>query len=153
MDLMKGISQRVYPVGRLDYASEGLIIFTNDGEIAHKLMHPSFEVRRTYAVKVKSKVTDDQLQKLREGVYLADAFVKPVKVSRGESLQEKEWIRITVSEGRNLEIRRIFMAIGLEVDRLRRVAIGPLNVSQVPVGKYIPLTRLQIQSVLDKPDA
>lgn len=149
MDLMRGISQRIYPVGRLDYASEGLLLFTNDGEMANKLMHPSFQVKRTYAVKVKGHVLDETLAQMRQGIHLADGFIKPVRVWRGESLGEKEWIFITVREGRNLEIRRVFLALSLDIDRLRRIGIGPLRIEQVPVGKYIPLRKEHMQAVLE----
>lgn len=147
MDLMGGVEDRIYPVGRLDYASEGLLLLTNDGELANKLMHPSSQVRRTYAVKVKGDVTDDQLKQLRKGVQLSDGFVKPVRVSRGEKLQFKEWIEITVTEGKNLEIRRLFAVIGLDVERLRRIGIGPLSIDQVPVGKFVRLTKAQVEQV------
>jgi 23S rRNA pseudouridine2605 synthase len=147
MDLMAGVSSRIYPVGRLDYASEGLLLLTNDGEMAHKLMHPSSQVKRTYAVKVKGSVTDDLLRALRHGVQLSDGFVKPVRVSRGDRLQNKEWIEITVTEGKNLEIRRIFAVLGLEVERLRRIAFGPLRIDLVPVGKFVRLTRHQVSEI------
>lgn len=149
MDLMRLVKERIYPVGRLDFASEGLILFTNDGEMANKLMHPSSQVKRTYAVKVRGHVSDEILGKLREGVHLADAYVKPSRVWRGESLGEKEWILITVKEGRNLEIRRLFAVVGLEVDRLRRVGIGPLRIDSVAVGKFIPLRKEHVQAILD----
>jgi 23S rRNA pseudouridine2605 synthase len=147
MDLMTGVDSRIYPVGRLDYASEGLLLLTNDGDAAHRLMHPSSQVRRTYAVKVKGEVSDEQLKALRKGVQLSDGFVKPNRVSRGERLMGKEWIEITVTEGKNLEIRRIFAVLDLEVDRLRRIAIGPLSIAQVPVGKYLRLTKRQVEEV------
>jgi pseudouridine synthase len=141
------VSARIYPVGRLDYASEGLLLLTNDGEIAHRLMHPSSQVKRTYAVKIAGDVTDDQLRALRKGVQLSDGFVKPVRVSRGERLQHKEWIEITVTEGKNLEIRRLFAVLELEVERLRRIAIGPLRVDLVPVGKFIRLNKHQVEEI------
>lgn len=147
MDLMGGVGTRVYPVGRLDYASEGLLLFTNDGEIANRLMHPSTGIRRIYAVKIKGEITDEQLNSLRRGVQLADGFVKPLRVSRGEHLRNKEWVEIHVREGKNLEIRRIFAVLGLEVDRLRRIGIGPLRVENVPVGKYMRLSKKDIESI------
>ncbi len=148
MDLMGGIPSRIYPVGRLDYASEGLLLLTNDGEIAHKLMHPSSCVKRTYAVKIKGEVTDSHIRTIRKGVQLSDGFVKPVKVVRGDRLQNKAWIEVTVMEGKNLEIRRIFAVVGLDVERLRRIGIGPLGIDLVPVGKFLRLTKQQVEEVL-----
>ena len=150
MELMKGVPERIYPVGRLDFASEGLLILTNDGEIAHRLMHPSSGVRRLYAVKVKGSVTDEQIKLLRKGVHLSDGFVKPTRVGRGERLDNKEWIEIEVTEGKNLEIRRMLAVLDLTVDRLRRIRIGPLQIAQVPVGKYVRLSKRQVEEVLAK---
>lgn len=149
MDLMGGIKERIYPVGRLDYASEGLLLFTNDGELANRLMHPSGGVERTYAVKVRGEFTQDHLRALRKGIQLSDGFVKPVKAWRGEHLQGKDWVFLTLTEGKNMEIRRIFAVLDLEVDRLRRVAIGPLRVEEVPVGKYLKLTKRDILAILE----
>ncbi|MGZ3650694.1 MAG: pseudouridine synthase [Bdellovibrionota bacterium] len=149
MDLMGAVEARIYPVGRLDYASEGLLILTNDGEIAHRLMHPSSQVKRTYAVKIKGEVTDEHIRLLRKGIQLSDGFVKPVRVSRGDRLQNKQWIQVVVTEGKNLEIRRIFAVIGLEVERLRRTGIGRVDIEGVPVGKYLRLTRRQVEEILE----
>jgi len=153
MDLMGGIEERIYPVGRLDYASEGLLLLTNDGEIANRLMHPSSGVRRTYAVKVAGEVTDAQLRTLRQGVQLSDGFVKPVRVTRGERLRAKEWIEITVTEGKNLEIRRLFAVLGFEVERLRRIGIGNLRIELVPVGKFVRLNKSQVGEIFDNTKA
>ncbi|NUM89668.1 MAG: rRNA pseudouridine synthase [Bdellovibrionales bacterium] len=149
MDLMGGIKERIYPVGRLDYASEGLLLFTNDGELANRLMHPSGCVERTYAVKVRGTFTQEHLKRLRKGIQLSDGFVKPVRAWRGEHLQGKDWVYLTLTEGKNLEIRRIFAVLDLEVERLRRVAIGPLRIEDVPVGRYLKLTRRDILAILE----
>lgn len=149
MDLLHGVETRVYPVGRLDYASEGLLLLTNDGEVANKLMHPRTGVRRIYAVKVKGTIHDEQLKQLRKGVQLSDGFVKPVRVSRGERLLGKEWVEIEVTEGKNLEIRRLFAVLDVEVERLRRIGIGPLSIDLVPVGKYVRLRKRDIEAILE----
>lgn len=147
MDLMHGIESRIYPVGRLDYASEGLILLTNDGAVANRLMHPHTGVRRAYAVKIKGDMNDEQLKQLRKGVQLSDGFVRPVRVSRGERLHGKEWIEIEITEGKNLEIRRIFAVLDLEVERLRRIGIGPLEIGLVPVGKFVRLRKKDIEAI------
>ncbi len=147
MDLMKGVKERIYPVGRLDYASEGLILFTNDGEMANRIMHPSTQVERTYAVKVTGHFHDDKLKELREGIHLKDGFVKPKRVLRKEEYKH-EWIYLTLTEGKNLEIRRLFAVLGVDIERLRRVAIGSLQIETVPVGKYRRLTKRDVETVL-----
>ncbi|MGZ3692990.1 MAG: pseudouridine synthase [Bdellovibrionota bacterium] len=149
MELMRGVTSRIYPVGRLDFASEGLLLLTNDGDIAHKLMHPSSGIRRTYAVKIRGEVTDDQIKLLRKGIHLSDGFVKPVHVGRikGERLQNKEWIKITITEGKNLEVRRLFAVLDLEVERLRRIAIGPIEIGSIPVGKFVRLMKHQVEEI------
>jgi 23S rRNA pseudouridine2605 synthase len=147
MDLMFGVTNRIYPVGRLDFASEGLLLLTNDGETANRLMHPASQVRRTYLVKIKGSITDEQLRTLRKGVQLSDGFVKPIKVSRSSRLENKEWVEIQLTEGKNLEIRRLFATLEIEVDRLRRVGIGPLDINAVPVGKFVKLNKRQVQAI------
>jgi 23S rRNA pseudouridine2605 synthase len=147
MDLMATVPARIYPVGRLDYASEGLLLLTNDGSMANRLMHPSSEVKRTYAVKVKGEVSEEHLRQLRKGIQLSDGFVKPVRVGRGEKLMAKEWIEVTVTEGKNLEIRRLFAVLGLDVERLRRIGIGPLSIDLVPVGKFVRLSKAQVEQI------
>lgn len=150
MDLLSDVKERVYPVGRLDYASEGLLLFTNDGELANKLMHPSSEVRRTYSVKISGKLPESILQTLRKGVQLSDGFVKPVRVYRGEHGRGKEWINIEIKEGKNLEIRRIFALLEIEIERLRRVAIGPIQIDAIPVGRYVPITKREVMAILEQ---
>lgn len=155
MNLMGTVEARIYPVGRLDYASEGLLLLTNDGELANRMMHPSSQVHRTYAVKVKGEVTDDHIRQLRKGIQLSDGFVKPLRVGRAERLQNKEWIEITVTEGKNLEIRRIFAVLGLDVERLRRIALGQLKIEGIPVGKFVRLAKQQVEEIFtveEKPE-
>jgi 23S rRNA pseudouridine2605 synthase len=114
-------------------------------------MHPSSQVCRTYAVKVRGSLTDDQIKQLRKGVHLSDGFVKPLRVGRGERLESKEWIEIEITEGKNLEIRRLFAVLDMEVDRLRRIGIGTLEIGKVPVGKFVKLTKKQVAEVLKAP--
>lgn len=147
MDYFKGVNTRVYPVGRLDYASEGLMVFTNDGELANRLMHPSSGVVRTYAVKVKGSVTEAELERLRQGIRLSDGFIEPLSARRGRQLEAKEWIYLDLTEGKNLEVRRIFAVLGHEVVRLRRVAIGRVALAGLGVGKYRPLGRAEVDSL------
>jgi 23S rRNA pseudouridine2605 synthase len=140
MDLMP-IKTRVYPVGRLDYLSEGLLLFTNDGDLAHKIMHPSFEVIKTYEVKVFGKINDVILKKLRAGTSGPDGTLKPKSVRVIEQLPTKTWIEFRLGEGKNREIRRICEDAGVTIDKLRRVAIGNLNIDDVQAGKWEYLTK------------
>ncbi len=137
----------LYPVGRLDYASEGLVLFTNDGDFAHKIMHPSFSISKMYSVKVEGTCTDAALEKLRDGLSLKEGFVRPRRVWRGRKLKSTEWIHLELREGRNLEIRRLFSLLGYEVSRLRRMAIGPLELKTLPVAQARPLTTTEIRSL------
>lgn len=153
MDLMKRSGgERIYPVGRLDYASEGLLLFTNDGDFAHRMMHPSSQIPRTYMVKIKGAVPDDVITSIREGVHLSDGFVKPMRVRKSDRLHNKEWIEIVLTEGKNLELRRIFALFHMEVDRLRRVAIGTLDIDSVPVGKFRDLSRAEVDALMGRED-
>jgi 23S rRNA pseudouridine2605 synthase len=148
MDYFSEVTERIYPVGRLDYSSEGLLIFTNDGDIAHKLMHPSSNISRTYAVKIRGHMDDSTLTKIREGVNLREGRVEPLKVSRGQKMQNNEWIYLQLKEGKNLEVRRIFSLFGYDVERLRRIAIGPLQIGDLPVGKKRILSLEEIESII-----
>ena len=107
LDLIKEITERVYPVGRLDYLSEGLLLLTNDGEFANTIMHPRYNVVKVYEVKVFGAITPAILKKLRAGVYLDEGFVKPLSVRVVNQLPTKTWLEIRLSDGKNREIRRI----------------------------------------------
>ena len=143
MDLIP-IKTRVYPVGRLDYLSEGLLLFTNDGDFANQIMHPSFGVTKTYEVKIFGKVNDVLLRKLRNGVQDKEDFLKPKSVRVVEQLPSKTWLEFRLEEGKNREIRRICEAAGLTIDKLKRVAIGNLDVSKIKPGRWEYLTKAEL---------
>lgn len=151
MDLVQEIPERIYPVGRLDYASEGLLLLTNDGELTNQVTHPKNEVTKTYAVKVRGRIPDTKLQALRKGIRLEEGLVVPVSVRRWKKLETKEWIYVEVKEGKYQEIRRLIAAIGFEVDRLRRIAIGNLKLERIPVGKFRLMDEKSIQQIFQKP--
>jgi 23S rRNA pseudouridine2605 synthase len=136
MDLIKAVSQRVYPVGRLDYLSEGLLIMTNDGELSNMIMHPKYEVVKTYEVKVFGKVNDNVIKKLRAGITAEDGVLKPKSVRIIEQLPNKTWLEFKLSEGKNREIRRICEAAGVTIDKLKRVAIGNLAIDKIKTGDW-----------------
>lgn len=144
IDLCKEISERIYPVGRLDYLSEGLLLLTNDGEFANQVMHPSFGVEKVYEVKVFGIVNEALLRKLQKGVELEDGFMKPLSVRVLKHLQTKTWLEFRLGEGRNRELRRICEACGLTVDKLKRVAIGSLSIDGIAPANYEIYTKSQL---------
>ncbi len=171
-DLIRGIKGRVYPVGRLDRDSEGLIILTDDGEFANRAMHPSYHLEKTYRVTVRGKVSDAVLDKLRKGVMLDDGPTKPADVvihsqtdTEGNQVEEfkelkngledneikiaKTALHITISEGRNRQIRRMCEAVGLEVMLLKRIAIGELSIGRLSAGEYRPMTSKEKMYILE----
>jgi 23S rRNA pseudouridine2605 synthase len=139
VDLVPHVPQRVYTVGRLDEDSEGLLLLTNDGDLAFKLMHPRFGVEKTYLVQVAGHPEREDLQRLLKGVYLSDGHVKARRVKRLKTQGESTWLEIVLSEGKNREIRRMLAKLDHKVLRLRRVAIGPIELGRLAVGKSRPL--------------
>lgn len=144
MNLVKEISERIYPVGRLDYLSEGLLIMTNDGELANMIMHPKFNVTKVYEVKVFGSITETIINKLRAGAQLEEGFVKPTSVRVIKQLPTKTWIEFRLNEGRNREIRRLCEAVGLTVDKLKRLAVGGLSIEGVAPGKFRLMSKAQM---------
>ena len=134
---------RVYPVGRLDAETEGLLVLTNDGELAHRLTHPSFGVDKEYLADVTGTPSRGALRRLREGVELEDGPTAPARVS----LVGDHTLRITIHEGRNRQVRRMCEAVGHPVRRLVRVRIGPLADRQLPPGEWRPLTQAEVRAL------
>lgn len=148
LDVVKDIKERVYPVGRLDRDSEGLLILTNDGDLAHYLTHPAFGVRKVYRATVEGHLEAGALQDLvKKGVRLGGALVKPLAAKLIKSLRETTIVEITVGEGINREVRRVFAAMGHEVKRLVRIQEGPLTLRGLGKGNYRPLTKGELQKL------
>lgn len=147
MDLLHGVGARVYPVGRLDYASEGLLLLTNDGEFANFLMKAASHVPKTYMVKVAGTPTADGLAKLRGGMFIAADHGRRVKTAPAKvhPIRESDnpWYEVTLIEGKNRQIRRMFEAIGHHVEKIKRVRYGPLELD-VPPGKFRRLTPQEV---------
>jgi len=147
MNLVRGVGSRVYPVGRLDYASEGLILMTNDGDLAHKLMKAASHVPKTYVVKVSGKPLEEAIEKLRKGVSIPTDGGKRVRTSPAKIRIVKEsdnpWYEVTLIEGRNRQIRRMFEEVGHHVEKIKRVKYGPLALD-VPPGEFRRLTLEEI---------
>ncbi len=135
---------RLFTVGRLDKSSSGLILLTNDGDLAHRLTHPRYHVEKTYRVVVAGKPTAESLQQLRRGIRLAEgtARVERVVLKRAHATQSA--LEIVLTEGRNREIRRLLARVGHKVQQLKRIALGPLRLGELPVGAYRELTRAEV---------
>lgn len=148
MDLIRGVKGRVYPVGRLDYASEGLLLLTNDGALANLLMKAASHVTKTYLVKVAGTPKEEELAKLRAGVSIATDEGKRVRTGAASVRIVKEaanpWYEVTLIEGRNRQIRRMFEAVGHHVEKIKRVRYGPLTLD-VPPGEFRPLTLKEVE--------
>jgi len=139
MDYLKGIRQRVYPVGRLDYASEGLLLFTNDGEFANVILTGGHLVPKTYLVKINGHPSDDELRRFREGLRLDGRPTAPARIRRVKS-GPNPWFEVTLVEGRQNQIRRMFERLGYLVEKLRRVEIGFLKLGGLGPGEFRALT-------------
>src|SRR5262245_17897662 len=147
IDLVPQVAQRVYTVGRLDEASEGLLLLTNDGDLAHRLMHPRFGVEKTYLVQVAGQPTREDLQQLLKGVWLSDGHVKARQVKRLKVQGQSTWLRVVLNEGKNREIRRMLARLGHKVMRLRRTALGPVQLGTLAPGKARRLAPAELEAL------
>jgi len=147
MDLLRGVGARVYPVGRLDYASEGLLLLTNDGDFAYRLMKAASHVPKTYMVKVAGNPTSESLAKLREGISIPTDRGKRVRTAPARIRVIREsanpWYEVTLIEGRNRQIRRMFEEVGHHVEKIKRVRYGPLQLDVHP-GQYRKLAAEEV---------
>jgi 23S rRNA pseudouridine2605 synthase len=151
MDYFKKSKLRLFPVGRLDWDSEGLLIITNDGEFAQKMIHPDEHVTKTYHVKLNGIPTDPHLDKLRRGVSIVGGKVSALHVKRLlKATDKKAWIEVVIDEGKNHQIKQMFTKIGFDVVKLRRVAIGEFRIGTLKPGEYRELTFEQIHKIFKK---
>lgn len=146
--LVEDVPGRVYPVGRLDKDSEGLLIMTNDGNLANAVSHPKTHVAKTYRVTLRPGITEEQLIKLSTGIMLDGRMTAPAKARVLEQQPGRAVVEIVLYEGRNREIRRMCESMGLEVARLKRTAIGPVRLSMLPQGRHRELSREEIAGLL-----
>ena len=133
----------VVPAGRLDYSTSGLLLLTNDGDLAHRLTHPRYGVSKTYEVKLSGMPSEAQLDRLRRGVKLEDGVTAPADVKLLRRLKQKVWLSVELREGRNREIRRMMEVAGQTVERLVRSHFGPIALGQLPRGEIRPLTEAE----------
>lgn len=144
MDLLPKKGDRLYPVGRLDYDTEGLLIITNDGELAQRLTHPVNEVPKTYVAKIEGVLTENMLARLRGGVEVDGVRTKKSAVRIVDETKTETKVSVTITEGRNRQVRKMFEAVGKEVIFLKRVKIGDLALRGLNRGEYRPLTKEEI---------
>ena len=146
-ELLSTVKERVYPIGRLDRNSEGLLLFTNDGEFANNIMHPSKHVSKTYRVTVRPDITDDQLVRLTEGVIIDGKKTLPSTINVLAKEQGRVVLQMVIREGRNRQIRKMCEAVGLEVARLRRTGIGPVKLGMLKPGTYRELKAEELRAL------
>ena len=146
-DYLKGISERVNTVGRLDFDSEGLLLLTNDGELHARLTHPRHEVPKTYHVKIDGNLTAVQCKMLESGINIGDYVTRPCKVKVINQTAYNQWIEMTITEGKNRQVRKMMEALGYEVVRLVRVGIGPLRIADLQKGTWRKLTLPEVRAL------
>ena len=139
-------NERVFPIGRLDMYTEGLLLFTNDGDFANKMMHPKNEITKTYVAKVTGQVTEEKLNNLRNGVNIGGYITRPAKVE----IKNNNILVITIGEGKNRQIRKMCETQELIVSNLKRVRVGSLRLENLPIGNYRYLTLKEINSLINK---
>lgn len=147
MQYVQHIKERVYPVGRLDWDSEGLLVMTNDGDLANLLTHPRYGVARTYHVVVKGELKPEVLEKMQRGVWLSEGKTGPIKILIKKRERESAVVEVTVHEGMNREVRRVFARFGLKVKHLKRLRVGPLVLGHLPTGAIRVLSPQEVESL------
>lgn len=155
-ELVKDVGVRVYPVGRLDRESEGLLLMTNDGEFANAMTHPTKHVPKTYRVTVRPSITDEQITALTTGIMIEDRMTAPAEVRVLTKEESRVVLEIVLYEGRNRQIRKMCEALGLEVARLKRTAVGSVKLGMLPQGKWRELKedevhKLMVNAAMDRP--
>ncbi|TQQ85286.1 rRNA pseudouridine synthase [Peptacetobacter hominis] len=147
LDLLDGISERVYPVGRLDYETSGLLILTNDGELTYKLTHPSHEVEKVYLARVRGIFTKEEIERFKKGLHIEDYVTAPakIKIAREDIEKNVSICKITIHEGRNRQVRKMCDAVNHKVLNLKRIQMGKINIKGVEMGSYRHLTEDEVK--------
>jgi len=147
-DLLSGISERIFPVGRLDYNSEGLLLLTNDGDFSQRVQHPRFKIPKTYMVKIDGNLTKNEVRALSEGIRLPDGNFKPESLQIERINRKSCWLVLTIAEGRNRLIRRGLESLGHPVVRLIRTAIADISLGNMKTGTFRHLTKKEVKHLL-----
>jgi 23S rRNA pseudouridine2605 synthase len=146
-DLIRDVDAWVSPVGRLDLDTSGLLLLTNDNAFAERVTNPDEKVPKTYQVKASTLLTEEQIEQLRNGVQLNDGPTRPAEVKRLRDSGKYTHLEMTISEGRNRQVRRMIEAVGGKVLKLVRTAIGPIRIGELPIGKWRPLTAEEVRAL------
>ncbi len=146
-DFLKGVKPRVFPVGRLDYDSEGLLLLTNDGDFANSILHPTKKTNKTYLVKVKGELEEDKLEKLRRGIKLEDGVTMPAKAKKIRLSENNSWIEMIIYEGKKRQIRRMLEKVGHPVLKLKRIAINGIKLGDLKPGEIRQLTNEELERI------
>ena len=149
MDLLPPNVKRVFPVGRLDYDSEGLLIMTNDGELTYRLTHPKNEIPKTYLVKLEGTITDEALNKVKNGVVIDGKRTGKCNIKVVEQTRDAVRLHITITEGRNRQVRKMFLAVGKEVKLLKRIKVGELTLRGLDRGEVRKLTAEEVEYLMN----
>ena len=147
IDLVPDCPQRLYPVGRLDAASTGVLILTNDGDLAERLTHPRYGVAKTYLAEIKGRLTEAEVQKIKSGVWLSDGRTGRTRLRITKRGRDRSLIEITISEGKNRQIRRLLARVGHPVQKLTRIRIGPLTTRGLKPGNYRELRPAEVRQL------
>ncbi|MCL2111415.1 MAG: rRNA pseudouridine synthase [Clostridiales bacterium] len=150
MELVKEVSERVFPVGRLDEPTTGLLVMTNDGDFAYKLMHPKHETTKTYRATVSGVVSNEKLARLRKGVDIGGYVTAPAKVEMIKQAERSAVVEVRLHEGKNRQVRKMFAAVGCRVMELERTAIGDVYLGRLRHGDIRKMTRAEIESLVKK---
>ncbi len=145
LDLMKGVKERIFTIGRLDLETEGLLLLTNDGELANRIMHPSFHLEKEYVVTVHKPVNDHDLRWLRKGIMVDGKVTQPAEIQMTHMKHGFVSYKVILREGRKRQIRLMFKAVGHPVTALKRVAIGPIRLGMLPLGQFRPLSLKEVR--------
>ena len=143
-DLIKGVNERLFPVGRLDRNTTGLLLFTNDGDIAKKLTHPSYKIKKIYSVTLEKKISNDEISQIKNGLFIEDEYIK---VDNIERLEKDYEVGIEIHMGKNRIVRKIFESLNHRVSKLDRVLFGPFTKKDLPRGKWRILNQNEIRNL------
>lgn len=144
LDLI-GIKERVYPIGRLDYNTSGLLLLTNDGDLANKLMHPKYHIYKTYIAEVEGRVSDESINQLKKGITIEDYKTAPAKVKLLKYIDNKSLVQISIYEGKNRQVRKMLDAVGHEVKTLKRISFGEISLEDLKVGSWAHLSNEEVE--------
>ena len=147
IDLIDDVDKKIFPIGRLDYNTEGLLLLTNDGALTNGLLHPRFEINKTYRALIKGRVDETRLDRLRIGIKLEDGMTAPALVNVLSVEDAQSLVEITIHEGRNRQVRRMFSAIGYNIKRLRRVAFAGLTLDNLKLGSHRRLNKSEVEQL------